>query len=298
MNRLALITVLAASAPAFADDSTTSTEATGSGDATVNTGGASGSMNANATASVDGTMSTGWSPQLLYSAQTMPAAGIGIAGTFVIYRYTAPVMPPVVATTVTVEGLGVAGAYGINDKLTAGLTYAFKLHPGGTIKGPLALYAAYNVMHEGKLSVTVGADFDIDVNNTKNVGIGLGASIKYLLAPKIALYTGNPIPIGPAGDQLGISFAKNGPIGLAIPAGVALQPTPEIFAYVDLTLMNIALSPKVSGKFLFADQIGVNAGALYRATPELDVGVSISDNFKDAGGTYAIGLTGRYYIHK
>jgi len=284
---------------AFADD----TEAGAAADATVQTpaGGASAGMEATATTGGTAFAEGMWSPQLIMNPQTMPKAGIGIGASFEILRLNFPAVPPAMSSTVTAEFLSLAAAYGVSDKLTVGATYAVDIHdPGGSFpsdgraKGPLGLYGAFNIMHKDKLSVTAGADFEINVGNTDDKSINAGLSAKYLVAPKIAVFTGNPVPIGPAGQHLSISLASNGPIDFRVPVGVALQATPELFAYVDTTLLNIGISNSANA-FIFSDFIPVDIGALYRATPDLDVGVTFADDLKAAGDAYIIGLTARFY---
>lgn len=298
MKRFVLLSLCVAT-PAFAQGDPTTTTEMPAGSASVGT--PSGSASADASAG----MTLGWSPELLAAAQTLPASAIGLEATLVLYRHSTPATPPATGDTVsTIEAMSLGGAYGATDKLTVGGTYFFSLHdPGGTWptgdrwKGALDLYGAYNVIHEAKMSLTAGADFSIDVGNTKARVLGLGASFKYMFAPKLAFFTGNPIPIGPAGDQLTIGLASKSPIALHVPAGIALQATPQIFGYLAMNLMDINIANGKTG-FIFADQIGMSIGALFRATPDIDVGVMIYDDFKNAGDAYNIGFTGRYYIHK
>ena len=117
-----------------------------------------------------------------------------------------------------------------------------------------------------------------------------------MVAPKIALYTGNPIPMGPAGQHLSISLASNGPITFAVPVGVALQASPQLFAFVDTTLAQFSISNS-SNAFIFSDFIPVNVGALYRAAKDIDVGITFTDDLKNAGDFYIVGLTARYLKH-
>ena len=205
------------------------------------------------------------------------------------------------STSATAEFLQLGGGFGVTDKITAGFTYAFDVHDdSGTfpnsVKGPLDLYGSFNVMHKDKLSVTAGADFAIDTGNTDSKSISAGLSAKYMLSPTLAVYTGNPIPLGPAGQHLHIDLGTNGPITFSVPVGVALQPSPKLFAFVDTTLADFSISNS-NNAFIFSDFIPVDVGALFRAAKDIDVGVTFQDDLKNAGDFYIIGLTARLYKH-
>jgi hypothetical protein len=187
--------------------------------------------------------------------------------------------------------------YGVNEKLEIGATYAIDVHdPSGTFpnsgKGPLAIYAGYSLM-AGKLSIAAGADFTIDLGNTDAKAINAGLAVRYMVAPKIAIVTGNPVPPGPVGQHLSISLASNGPITLAIPVGVELQASPQAFLYLNTELASFSISNS-SNAFLFSDFIPIDVGLLYRAGPGLDVGAHFADNLKSAGDFYVFGVMLRY----
>lgn len=310
LKTLLLGSTLLFAAPAFAQGDDASGAGGGSAtvgaDANVNAGGASAGAGAGATVSTEGTGSfgAGWSDQLLYVPQTLPKSALGLAGTLEIYKFNVPAIPPATTgTSLTIFGLGLNADYGISDKLTVGASYLVDLHDdGGTFpsdgrwKGPLDLHGNFNLVHKDKLSVTAGADFNINLNNTDDKSINAGLSAKYLVAPKIAIYTGNPVPIGPAGQHLKISLASNGPITFAVPVGVALQATPQLFAYVDTTLADFSISNS-SNAFIFSDFIPLDVGALFRAGKDLDVGGQFTDDLKNAGDAYAFFVTARYYKH-
>lgn len=292
-------------APAFAQGDG---DAAGAGGGSAAAGGdataAGGATTPTVAASADNAAPGAWSDQLINNPQTLPKGGLGAAATFQIYKFSVPPIPPAtMGTSLTIEGLGLDADYGITDKITAGISYLVDLHDdAGTFpsddrwKGPLDIHGAFNIIHKDKMSVTAGADFLVNLNNTDDKEIHAGLSAKYMLSPKLAVYTGNPVPIGPAGQHLSISLASNGPITFGLPVGVALQATPQVFGFVDTTLANLSISNS-SNQFIFSDFIPVEVGALFRAAKDLDVGVMFSDDLKNAGDFYVVGLTARIYKH-
>lgn len=280
----------------------------GGGSATVgagadaSAGGAGASAGAGATVSTggEGTMG-GWSDQLINNPQTLPKGAIGVFGTFDILSLSFTDPTTMTTSTSTAEFLFLGADYGVSDKLDIGLTYGLNVHDdAGTFqdfpKGPLDIHGNFNLIHKDKLSVTAGADFEINLDNTDSKAIHAGLSAKYMVAPKIAVFTGNPLPLGPAGQHLSIDLGTNGPITFAVPVGVALQATPQVFAFVDTTLADFAISNS-SNAFIFSDFIPLDVGVLFRAAKDLDVGVTFTDDLKNAGDAYLFGLTARYYKH-
>lgn len=304
--KLALIgSSLLFTAPAFAqgDPAPAGGDATtpaAGGDATA--GGAATTPTVGATA--DAGVAVAWSDQNIDNPQTLPKGGLGAFGDFEILKLNIPnPLDPTMSSSVTAEFLALGAGFGLTDKITAGVTYAVDIHDdGGTFpsddrwKGPLGLYGAMNLINKDKLSVTAGADFGVNLGNTDSKEINAGLSAKYRVAPKLAVFTGNPLPLGPAGQHLHISLESNGPITFSLPVGVALQPTPQIFAFVDTTLADFSISNS-SNAFIFSDFIPVDVGALYRAAKDLDVGVTFQDDLKNAGDAYLFGITARWYKH-
>jgi len=233
----------------------------------------------------------------------LPKGALGVFGDFEILSLN--FSDPVTMTSIssTAEFLQIGAGYGISDKLNIGATYAVDIHDdGGTFpsddrwKGPLDIYGAFNLINKDKLSVTAGADFGINLNNTDDKAINAGLSAKYMLSPKLAVYPGSPLPIGPAGQHLSISLADSGPITFRVPVGVALQATPQVYGFVDTTLASFSISNSANA-FIFSDFIPVDVGALFRAAKDVDVGVLFSDDLKNAGDFYTIGLTARFIKH-
>ncbi len=289
--------LLLAAGTAFADG-----DGDGSGSAAAGGEGA-GSGSAAATATDTGGGGAAAGGELISAPLTVGKSALGVFGELGIASISVtvpPVPPATMPTTVssTAEALGIGAGYGVNEKLEVGGTYAFTLHDdAGTfpnnVEGPLTLFGAYNLMN-GKLSVAVGAQFQIDLSNTDSKGLALGASVRYMVAPKIAIFSGNPIAPGPVGNQLSISLASNGPITFALPVGAAMQVNPKAYAWLDTELASFSISNSAN-EFIFSDFIPIDIGLLYRAAPNIDIGGHFTDDLKHAGDFYQFGILARYY---
>lgn len=290
---IAAAALSASAAPALADDEPADPVSTSGGGGSGGLGGNYGG----------GSGTSIWSPQLIRNPVTLNKGGIEIFGSFAIGRFTEKAADPTMMDTVTtVEGFAAGVGYGITDKITAGLTYAVRIHdPDGSFpsddrwKGPLGVYAGFNLKHDGKMSLSIGGDYKVNLGNTDNQDIGLGASFKYYLSDTFAVFTGNPLPAGPVGQHLTIGLEDKGPIAIHIPAGVMFQATPQLFAYLDTRLMDIEIANSDTG-VIFADFIPVDLGVFYHATTDLDVGINFADDFKNAGDSYAFALTALLHL--
>jgi hypothetical protein len=299
-------------APAFAQDAPAGGDASGTATvgagADANAGGATAGAGATVGATADaGAAVTAWSDQNIDNPVTLPKGGLGVFGDFEIFKLNFPSLDPTMPnSSITTEFLALGAGFGVTDKITAGVTYAVDIHDdGGTFpsdgrwKGPLGLYGEFNIMNKDKLSVTAGADFQINLQDTDfGKAINAGLSVKYKVAPKVAVFTGNPLPLGPAGQHLHISLDDMGPVDFRIPVGVALQPTPQIFAFADTELLNIGISNSDTNA-IGSDAFGIplQVGALFRAAKDLDLGLTFQDDLKNAGDTYLIGFNARFYKH-
>jgi hypothetical protein len=269
----------------------------GSGSAATGGGGeGSGSGSAAVTAGGGGGAAMG-NDELISAPLTLGKGWLGITGDLEVLRITIPPIPPATTgTSDTAEGLGVGVGYGISDKLEVGGTYFIQLNPNGSAKGPLDIYAGFTLLHKDKLDVAAGADFDINLAATDNKAINAGLAVRYAVAPKIAIFTGNPVAPGPVGQHLSIGLGTNGPITFSIPVGVALQAAPKAYVWLDTTLARIKISNSANA-FIFSDFIPVDVGLLYRAMPGLDVGAHFADDLKAAGDAYEFGVLARFYKH-
>ncbi|HEY5928066.1 MAG TPA: hypothetical protein VIV11_40545 [Kofleriaceae bacterium] len=210
-----------------------------------------------------------------------------------------PTMP---ATTITADGFGVGAGYGITDKITAGLQYAFT--PGligdadSEIKGELDIFGMFQIARSAKMDITATADFALGLASdpvSKGIAAGLGA--KYLLAPKMALFTGGPYGPGPVGQHLQISLDTDGPITFSLPVGFMFQATPELNLYGMTNLTTIAISNAGDSTFFGADYIPLFLGGLFSVTPNIDVTADFGlPDLKEAGfDLYVFSIGARYY---
>lgn len=246
-----------------------------------------------------GEANAAWSQSYIDRPLTLPAKMLSIYGDFDIANvsFTDPVSGA--SSSATVEGLQLGVAYGVSDKLTVGADYAVTLHPDGSAKGPLDLYASFGAYHKDKLSAAVGGGLIIDFTDPTSEQIFLGAAIRYQVAPKIAIFTGSPTTApGPAGQHLQIGLNSKAPITFSIPVGVGLQATPQAYVYVDTTIADISISNS-SNAFLFSDFIPVDIGGLFAVSPKLDVGAHLSFlDLKGSASDLVFGVSARYFMGK
>nr|HEX4315069.1 hypothetical protein [Kofleriaceae bacterium] len=203
-------------------------------------------------------------------------------------------------------GASVAVNYGVNDKLEVGGGYAFNLKDfdaTGTLYG----HGAYLVSHTDKMDIGVAAALSFDLHSSGDVDLAAGAWIRYRLAPKLTLFTGQPamIPdlpvggfggfIGPTGYQFTANLNNGNAVELGIPVGVGYQATPNVWVYGQTLLANLVLNGGGDNAFIFSDFIPITLGAWY-SMDKLDVGASFGDDLKNAGDFYAITLNARYWV--
>lgn len=254
-----------------------------------------------ATATAGGGAAGAWSDELISNTLTMPKSALGVYGTLGLATSSVTIVDPTTGMSTTssstAENLGIGAGYGISDKLTIGGEYAVPLHDdAGTFpnSGALTVYGGYNVMSSGKLSVAAGADLSLAFDST-DFTLDAGVTVRYSVAPKFAVFTGNPVAPGILGNQLSIGLYSNAPIVLSIPVGVAFQASPQLYAWADTILASFLFAPASANAFIFSDFIPIQVGALYRATKDIDVGAALTDDLKDAGNTFGIALMARYY---
>jgi hypothetical protein len=215
----------------------------------------------------------------------------------------------------TSESLAIGATYGVAPKIEVGADYAFRINPDASAKGFLDFHAGYMALHSGKLDVSFVAGLSmlfVDTVDTMGMAttntyasIQVGAAVRYQLAPKISIFTGNPgTPNGlpgfltfvfpPIAYQLSFGINNSGPAYLALPVGVGLQATPNIYLFAATNIATIKIA-NASNSVIFSDAIPLAVGGFY-SMPKLDVGVQISDDLKNAGDLYILQLMARYYL--
>ena len=199
----------------------------------------------------------------------------------------------------TSEGLVIGAGYGVNDKITVGGTYGFTLNEF-EIKGPLTLYGAYNITDNGKLSVAGSVDIEVDPSGPDTAfAIDAGLAVRYKVAPKFAVYTGNPYTPGPSGQHLHLGLSGDESKTFAIPVGVAFQATPQLYLHADTTVAIISLSdPGMGSRVLsYGDLIPFGIGGWFNVNKNLDVGASFNTiDLPNVSDTWNIQIGGRYFL--
>jgi hypothetical protein len=219
------------------------------------------------------------------------------------------------STSSTSELLAVGATYGVAPKIEVGADYALRINPDASAKGFLDFHAGYMALHSGKLDISLlagvsllfqdGVDATGMATTNTFASLQLGAAVRYQVAPKISIFTGNPgTPNGlpgflsfvfpPVAYQLSIGINNSGPAYLALPVGVGLQATPNIYAFLATNIATIKLANS-SNSVIFSDAIPIAVGGFY-SMPKLDVGVQFSDDLKNAGDLFILQLVARYYL--
>jgi hypothetical protein len=256
-------------------DSTTTTDPTTTSDPNA---GSTPGVSASSSGAVDGM----WPMQIIDRPLTLNQGMIGATGEIGAAHISLGMLG-----SATSEGLNVQGEYGVSNQLTVGAGYGITLHDFEA-KGPFDVHALFRLAH-GKLKAAADARFGYDLNS-QNGDISLGAQVAYNVAPTFAVFTG--------GDQLDIGAIRTMsapvPITLAVPVGVELQATPNLFVYADTTLATFGLSN--SSNVYISDATPATIGAFYSPTNKLDVGVAASFlDLQNAGDFWAVLVTARVF---
>jgi len=208
-------------------------------------------------------------------------------------------------------------AYGVNDQLTVGVDYTLETYESFSIagmstsdtfpnngEGPIALYGDYSLLSKGPLSVAATGALDIvnsgGTNSTTNLGLTLGASVRYKITPQINIFTGQPIPMGILGQQIAIGLNNSQETTLSIPVGAGYQVSPQIYAYVDTVLAEFVLANAPAGgnssEFIFSDVTPLYLGGFYAMNPKMDVGAEIGfPDLSNVGSLYTFALAARWH---
>lgn len=256
-------------------------------------------------ATVEGSVAMGWPGSIIDRPLVLMAGKLAAHADILIAR--ASFSSGTTSVTSTSELLAVGAAYGVADKITAGASYAFTLNEF-EIKGPLTVYGSFGLTDNGKLSVAAGADLVADLGgvdamgeSTVELAIHAGLAVRYKLAPKFAVYSGNPYQPGPSGQHLTIGLSDGAAKSFALPVGFAAQVTPQLYTYAQTTLATILLSDPGMGDrvaFIGSDAGGIPLalGGWFNINKNIDAGASL--NFPDlnfAGDFFIITVGARYY---
>jgi hypothetical protein len=218
--------------------------------------------------------------------------------------------------TATGEAMAFGGTFGVVDKVEAGLDYAFPLHPNGDLgSGVLQLHGAYAALHSDKLDLAIAAELEFNLRGTTEYQIDLAAWLRYRIAPKLSIFTGQPATpttisgfssflAPPIAYQLTFGLNNSQPTFLSLPIGVGFQATPQLYLFGETSIAEIFITngPMNAGggttnaSFIFSDAIPLGLGAFFSVSDQLDVGAVFADDLKNAGDLYVFTLAGRFYI--
>lgn len=297
-----LAAALAATAPAFAQGDPDAPPPPNTNAGEDANGGGSGALGVTSSTAPSGA----WTSEINARPLVLDPGKLEVHGDVPIFAISAAGSDGM-STTDTFEALGVGATYGVAPKIEAGLDYTFPLNPNGSISGVLGLRAAYAALHTDKMDLAISAALDFDFRGDTEVALELGGWFRYRLTPTVSLFTGNPgLPyqlgfLGALGNissnQLVLGFNNSQALALALPVGVGLQATHQIYAFAALNIADIyfANGPKTVD-FLFADFIPIELGAFYSMSSQLDLGITFSDDLEHAGDFFAFTLGARYFI--
>jgi hypothetical protein len=188
-------------------------------------------------------------------------------------------------TTVSdATALGVEAGYGITDQIEAGLSTGLGIDPDFEWSESLGLYGMYLALDQDKLDVAARLDVPlsfVDGDDTFS-GFVLGAPVRYLVMPQLAVYAGHGL--------LPIRTADPSQVDLDLNVGVAFQALPKLAVRLDTQPASIAISGDGNETSTYGDFIPVSLLGLYAITNKIDVVVQIAfPSLEDAGDLYAIG---------
>lgn len=291
-------------APALAQDVSGDASAT-TGDGTVPAdpnAGMTTPPDPNASVTATGSAMMGWWPTSAIDRPFMRGKGKITADVdYGLLKFSFPNPITMMNDSITGDFIAIGGAYGISDQINAGLTYSIPLGVAGdndfNAAGNLDLWGGYQIKHDPKLSVAATAEFNVDLDNTDDMGIVAGLGLRYTVAPKIAVFTGQPYGPGPVGQHLKISLATDGPITFEVPVGGMYQATPELNIMAMTTLANISISNSDTAIF-GADYIPLYLGGLFAVNKNVDVTAVFGlPDLKEAQfDLYTLSLGARYHV--
>lgn len=296
-------------APALAQDAEVGADASATtGDGTVSAD-ANATVNAdpNATGTVDasatGNVMMGWWPQAVVDRPYMRGKGkITVQGDLGIGKISIPPIPPATTGgTITFDALNVGATYGVSDQLNVGALYSIPLGLIGdnefNAAGSLDLFGGFQISHTSKLSLAATADFAVNLDNTGDMELHAGLGARYMVAPKIGVFTGAPYGPGPVGNHLSVGLGDNSGVSFAVPVGAMFQATPQLNVSLATQLLTIGISD--SDTVIFgADYIPLSLGVLFAASDKLDVvaGFNLFD-LKEVGfDIYAFNVGARFHM--
>ena len=249
----------------------------------------------------------GWPPSAIDRPYLRGKGSITAGADFALTRISITDPMTGISAEATLDAFTLNGTYGITDQISAGALYSISFGLGDTdfeVVGPLTLWGGYQILHKSNLSVAATAAYSINLDNTDDMGISAGLGAKYLLSPKMAVFTGGPFgPVssggllgaGPVGNHLNISLEDSGPITFDVPVGFGFQATPQLYAFATTQLASLSISNSDS-TFIFADYIPLGLGALFSVNKNIDVAGNFTfGDLKNGVDVFAFTIGARWY---
>lgn len=188
-------------------------------------------------------------------------------------------------TTVSdATAMGVEAGYGITDQIEAGLSTGLGIDPEFEWSESLGLYAMYLALDQAQLDVAARVDVPLSFVDGADTfsGFVLGAPVRYLVMPQLAVYAGHGL--------LPIVTSDPSQVDLNLNVGVAFQAMPKLAVRLDTQPASIALSGDGNETSTYGDFIPVSLLGLYAISNKIDLVVQVAfPSLEDAGDLYAIG---------
>jgi hypothetical protein len=205
--------------------------------------------------------------------------------------------------------LGIGASYGLSDAIEIGGDYAFQLSPSTDAAGVFAGHVRIRLAHNERVSASLGAALFYS-NSLSRDGLTLGAggmSLRYRLNKQLSIFSesnlcGGCVNVaGPVMGQVLVLHYSSGTTSdtasvATLPVGLGFQATPQLYLSASTIVAGFVLSPTTDSQLVFRDIIPIIASAWISVSPKLDLGVSLTDELKDAGNSYFIELGAKMFL--
>lgn len=214
----------------------------------------------------------------------------GVAGSSGLTLLKSTFMTGTGRYTYTQEGIVLGGDVGVTDRLELGAGYSAILRDdigtyldGGRWQGTISARASYLALDRGGDLIAATLDLADDVQ-PGSLSAALGVAMQHRLSSRLALYT-------PGGQLTMGRLAESGdhPVALHLPVGLAFQARPSLYVFAHTDVAQVGLADAADSYWL-ADAVPVVAGAFVSPARRLDLGLAISDDLESARSYTALAL--------
>jgi hypothetical protein len=204
---------------------------------------------------------------------------------------------------------GVGASFGASDKIELGGDYAFQISPKTDAAGIFAAHVKIRLAHDEKMSAALGASI-LYSHSLYSDGLVLGfggVAFRYRINKQISIFSDTNVcggcvnVAGPVAGQFifaNVSDSGGGSsqniVAFTIPAGIGIQANSQLYLSAATVFGAILLSPTTDSYFLFKDTIPVVASAWMSVSPQVDLGISLTDDVKDASNDYFVELGAKF----